>query len=184
MEWDRNLIRFRTANFLLNNLQIFLIWYCQDKLLSIVKPRHLDEDLSSMVLVPYAKAGRGPIKFDLNIIIASVFDSWAISLMAMHHVCSWNKICWSEEMIMSVSLPMAKTVVSSAKITTRYRFGQIINIYWEQSQSQNGPLWYSILHRLKSRLFSGNLNKLVPVRQVVCKLREERARYSSGLQFL
>ena len=92
MEWGRNLIRFRTANFLLNNLQIFLIWFCQDNLLSIVKPRHFDEDLSSMVLVPYVKAGWGAIKFDLDIIIASVFDSWAISLLAVHHVCNWKKI--------------------------------------------------------------------------------------------
>ena len=111
-----NLIRFRTANFLLIILQISPIWSCQDNLLSIVEPRHLDEDLSSMVLVTYIKAGGGPIKFDLDIIIASVFDSWAISLLAVHHLCSWNKICRSEEMIMSVSLPMVRTDVSSANI--------------------------------------------------------------------
>ena len=42
MDWGRNLIRFRTANLLLNNLQIFLIWSCQDNLLSI----KLSQDIS------------------------------------------------------------------------------------------------------------------------------------------
>ena len=36
-----------------------------------------------MVLAPYVKAGRGPIKFDLDIIITSVFDALAISLLAV-----------------------------------------------------------------------------------------------------
>ena len=163
MEWGRNLIRFRTANFLLNNLQIFLIWSCQDNLLSIVKPRNFDEDLSSMVLVPYVKAGWGAIKFDLDIIIASVFDSWAISLLAVHHVCSWKKFLkWRDDHVCILTNGKNRGFVSEhIEITTRYRFGQIINIYWEQSRSQNGPLWYSILHRLTSRFLSRNLNKLV-----------------------
>ena len=186
MDWGWNLIRFRTANFLLIILQISPIWSCQDNLLSIVEPRHLDEDLSSMVLVTYIKAGGGPIKFDLDIIIASVFDSWAISLLAVHHVCSWKKFLkWRDDHVCILTNGKNRGVVSEhIEITTRYRFGQIINIYWEQSRSQNGPLWYSILHRLKVRFLSRNLNKLVPVRQVVCKPREERTRYSSGLQFL
>ena len=96
MDWGRNLIPFRTANFLLNRLQTFLIWSWKDNLLSIVKPRHLHEGLSSMVLVPYLRAGGGPIKIDLHIIIASVFDWWAISLLAVHHMCSWDRIHRSE----------------------------------------------------------------------------------------
>ena len=144
MDWGRNLIRFRTANFLLNRLQTFLLWSWKDNLLSIVKPRHLDEGLSSMVLVPYLRAGGGPIKIDLDIIIASVFDWRAISLLAVHHMCSWDRIHRSEV-----------ACVASVPVRAKRSIGPREGVFafgtrgkWGESKKDEGEGWGSRMWKL------------------------------------
>ena len=69
VDWRRNLICLRTASVLLNFkfASVFNV-ILPGQLVVIVKPGHLP------VLVLYFKAESGPIKLDLDIIIASVFD--------------------------------------------------------------------------------------------------------------
>ena len=44
----KNLIVLRTAIFLLKDFNRLLVCYCQEHLLSIVTPRHLNDDLNSI----------------------------------------------------------------------------------------------------------------------------------------
>lgn len=72
----------------------------------IVKLRYFDEDLSLIVMVLYFKVGKGFIKLDLDIIIVLVLDLCVISLLVEYYMCSWDRIYWSEEMIVFVFLLM------------------------------------------------------------------------------
>ena len=59
----KNFIRFKSATFLLNDLRTFFMCSCHESLLLIVNPGHLDDNLYSIVLLPYVKYGKGPGKF-------------------------------------------------------------------------------------------------------------------------
>ena len=53
MDDGKNLILLRTAVFLLKDFNRLLVCSCQETLLSIVTPRHLQDDFNSINFSPY-----------------------------------------------------------------------------------------------------------------------------------
>ena len=66
MDDGKNLILLRTAIFLLKDFNRLLVCSCQERLLSIVTPRHLHDDLNSINFSPYFKGNNGPVNLCLD----------------------------------------------------------------------------------------------------------------------
>ena len=64
MDDGKNLIILRTAIFLLKDFNRLLVWSCQERLLSIVTPRH--DDLNSINFSPYFKGSNGPMNLYID----------------------------------------------------------------------------------------------------------------------
>ena len=66
MDDGKNLILPRTAIFLLKDFNRLLVCSCQERLLSIVIPRHLHDDLNSINFSPNFKGSNGPMNLYLD----------------------------------------------------------------------------------------------------------------------